>query len=379
MQNAPESSLTKARDALDRAGERQAEIRAAKEDVNRELRELAATRKNKGRGRPSAAHSRKKKQLEAKLSALDDGRLPGEAPPRPLPAVQSGAALAQAVSSNAQHYAAAGRPPVGASRKTARLVAPRDLAPDEDVAPDDPDDDAEDPEAASRAETETNRGDAAATARIVDCRIDDDRSISAQVAAENPTLYKIPPGHKRFIESVVADVKSNSNFLAMRRRSVFQPPDPDLKPEMLGALKTHVWAPHLSEGKPKPDLQRDLRRPMRPPETAATMPMAEILPPPAAEGPAALPGAEAAPLAGPVVLKLVAPAPAPAAPTPAPAPALAAPASPAAAPPPDESRSAKRKRRAREKKQRQRRKTGTLAREDAQTKERRKKKRTAGA
>ena len=110
MQNAPESSLTKARDALDRAGERQAEIKAAKEDVNRELRELAATRKNKGRGRPSAAHSRKKKQLEAKLSALDDGRLPGEAPPRPLPAVQSGAALAQAVSSNAQHYAAAARP-----------------------------------------------------------------------------------------------------------------------------------------------------------------------------------------------------------------------------------------------------------------------------
>ena len=44
-------------------------------------------------------------------------------------------------------------------------------------------------------------------------------------------------------------------------------------------------------GRGFPDLQRDLRRLMRPPETAATMPMAEILPPPATEGPAALPGA----------------------------------------------------------------------------------------
>jgi len=92
-----------------------------------------ASSQNMGRGRPSAEHSRKKKRLEAKLSALDDGRFPDGAPPRPLPTVRSGADLAQAVSGNAQYYAPDGFA-AGSSAADAAARDGRDHADGRDLA-----------------------------------------------------------------------------------------------------------------------------------------------------------------------------------------------------------------------------------------------------
>ena len=188
--------------------------------------------------------------LEAELDALDDGRFPDEAPPRLLPEVRRGPVLAQAVRSDSPALGggrAAARRRVEEGRAACRAARPR----------------ARRGRRARRPRRRRGgpagrepRGDGSEPRRrrgyCADRRVDDDRSISAQVAAENPAYYKIPPGHNRFIESVVGEVKSNSSCLAMRRRSVDHPPDADLKPEMLGAMTTHVFAPHLSDGKPKP-------------------------------------------------------------------------------------------------------------------------------
>ena len=63
----------------------------------------------------------------------------------------------------------------------------------------------------------------------------------------------MPPGHRRFIASVVEQVKGRSRgVLAMRKRSTFEPPDADLNPDMLGAMEIIVFAPHMSDGTPKP-------------------------------------------------------------------------------------------------------------------------------
>ena len=101
------------------------------------------------------------------------------------------------------------------------------------------------------------------------------------------------------------------------------------------------------------DMQRDLRQAVRPPETQVAVPMDDILPPaPPVQGPVQLPGAEAAPLAGPVVVELPAAPQLP--PPPPPPPAPAAPPSPPPPPPPGESKSARKRRMAAARKRKQR-------------------------
>ena len=113
-----------AREALDAAEERRQLIERRKLDIRQQLAAMAKSRLGH-RGRPDAAHSRKKRRLEAHLNALDEGRLPEEPAPKPPRPKLSGAALGDAVSNKAGIFAAPARAPArgfGGFRRVQRLT-----------------------------------------------------------------------------------------------------------------------------------------------------------------------------------------------------------------------------------------------------------------
>ena len=112
--SSPAEGVEEAQRALDRAGARAAVGAALAAKTRRALDELAEQRKGV-RGRPDKAHTTKKRRLEDALTRLDAGWLPGDEPPRP-PVTLVGAALAEAVRTDAPHHAAPAGPPVGPTR-----------------------------------------------------------------------------------------------------------------------------------------------------------------------------------------------------------------------------------------------------------------------
>ena len=84
----------------------------------------------------------------------------------------------------------------------------------------------------------------------------EDEEDDEEVRAENPHYYKCPLGQREWITKTIETAKGSrggsSSALAQRCRSTFHPPDLDLAPLYVGALTTHVFAPHLTEGTQKP-------------------------------------------------------------------------------------------------------------------------------
>ncbi|KAH8085644.1 hypothetical protein JL720_7636 [Aureococcus anophagefferens] len=199
--------------ALEEAAQHEAKIKAKMSEVEAELKKMKDSRKGKGSGNPGKEHSKKKRMLEGQLKELQEGKLPAaNAGLRKKKRVLEGPALARAVAQDAEHHAAPARPPVGTTAKAARVAAPRIMsgALPANAADEDSDDGAEDED--------------------------------EEIVTENPTYYKIPLGQRLWIDKVKKD----------RRRATFEPPDPDLEPTFLGAMKIHIFAPHLTDGKPKP-------------------------------------------------------------------------------------------------------------------------------
>ncbi|KAH8078862.1 hypothetical protein JL720_9612 [Aureococcus anophagefferens] len=207
--------------ALEEAAQHEAKIKAKMSEVEAELKKMKDSRKGKGSGNPGRS-TRKRNGCSRASSRSCRGQV--AAPTRsPQEARARGPALARAVAQDAEHHAAPARPPVGTTAKAARRGAADYVGRAAANADEDSDDGAEDED--------------------------------EEIVTENPTYYKIPLGQRLWIDKVKKDVKGTSsgpsNVLAQRRRATFEPPDPDLEPTFLGAMKIHIFAP-LTDGKPKP-------------------------------------------------------------------------------------------------------------------------------
>ena len=104
------SQLEAAQAELDVAGIRRADIDLEMAKQQKILDDLAAQRKNKGRGRPSTTHASKVKDAESKIANLQRNILPTESAPYvPRTAIELIGSAAQ----HPQHHAAASSVPVG--------------------------------------------------------------------------------------------------------------------------------------------------------------------------------------------------------------------------------------------------------------------------
>mmetsp|Transcript_44131 Transcript_44131/g.115972 ORF Transcript_44131/g.115972 Transcript_44131/m.115972 type:complete len:222 (+) Transcript_44131:33-698(+) len=109
---ADDGSVGSASANLDAAGERQRKIHELKAISQAALDALAEARANKGRGRPSADHSRRKAAHEAKIARLERNLLPGESDAAAA-AARSTEELRASAAQHSQHHAASSRAPSG--------------------------------------------------------------------------------------------------------------------------------------------------------------------------------------------------------------------------------------------------------------------------
>ena len=95
------------------AGERQVQINALIAGKQATLDKMAAERSVKGRGRPNAQHANKKKALEASITRLQRGLLPGEQDTVSVGIAHSADELRASAARHPQHHANAGAVPPG--------------------------------------------------------------------------------------------------------------------------------------------------------------------------------------------------------------------------------------------------------------------------
>lgn len=208
-------TVEEARAALEAAGERQKRIDELVAEKQARLDKLAADRANKGRGRPNAAHSARKKALESAIARLQQGFLPEESGFHSAP--RTADELRASAARHPQHHAAASTAPPGRPRS-------------------------------SGGDGGGNGGGGGDGGGVSDGggEADDDDIEDANFHH----FYRVSTNQKAFNATVASEYLSG-----VRDRKVVKVEPDDLitsgcKPELIGLGAVHVCAPHLHLGLP---------------------------------------------------------------------------------------------------------------------------------
>ena len=211
--------MEEARENLEVAGERQAEIARLLAERQADLRKYEEERRAI-RGRPSTARANRAKKIVKDINALEAGRLPSDEF-EPI-APRSPGSLTAGARANAQHHADPAPLPRGA------------------------------PPAAGGGSSSAAAGDGAGTGGGDDDAVDDD---AEDDDAEDPAFkhfYRVPPHQREYNKAeTTAWLKAARKGGTVRKTPKIEPPNlltNGCQPEHIGLGALHVHAPHLSHG-----------------------------------------------------------------------------------------------------------------------------------